>query len=566
MMRAVLLRNRLGAMERLVRDERLFRRQAACWAVVAAVELLVLAAALAGWNAAGVWWAVLAGGFAAAWLLRRRALRDSLLSNSLDPAAAPADAQRSEVISILNREFPEMRHLLSAASEQRPDPSTGELGFLQLRVIEEALDHPAARQWRGMMERKVRAARQAQLLALAAMLALFWLGHGVHRQRPANAVGSTPLFSAEIELAPGDVEVEKGSSLLISARFARPPAEAALVVASDSGKTLRLPMTRALSDPVFAASLANLQEGAVYRVEYGGRKSRDHKIRVFEYPALVRADADLAYPAYTGLTNRTIRDALRVSAVEGAALKYTLQLNKPVARARLTGRANAIELAAGSNGVAIFDAGFLTNSLRYSLQLTDSEGRSNRTPAEFVIQVLSNRPPEIRIVFPSGDQRVSPLEELELQGEARDDFGLLKYGVGYGLAGQEPRFVELGQAAAANEKRRFTNQIALEDLGLAENRLLSYFAWAEDYGPDGQPRRTFGDIYFAEVRPFEEVFRQDQSGASERGNRDPDQNQGGGQEGGSNNNPRLAELQKQIVIATWKLQKAGGVPAKGGKP
>lgn len=566
MMRAVLLRNRLGAMECLVREERLFRRQAACWAVVAAVELLVLAAALAGWSAAGVWWAVLAAGFAAAWLLRRRALRESLLSNGLAPAADPADAQRSGVISILNREFPEMRHLLSAASEQRPDPSTGELGFLQLRVIEEALDHPAARQWRGTMERKVRSARQAQLLALAAMLALFWLGHGVHRQRPANAAFSAPLFSAEIEVAPGDAEVEKGSSLLISARFARPPAEAALVVASDSGKTLRLPMTRALSDPVFAASLANLQEGAVYRIEYGGRKSRDHKIRVFEYPALVRADADLAYPAYTGLTNRTIRDALRVSAVEGAALKYTLQLNKPVARARLTGRANAIELAAGSNGVAIFDAGFLTNSLRYSLQLTDSEGRSNRTPAEFVIQVLSNRPPEIRIVFPSGDQRVSPLEELELQGEARDDFGLLKYGVGYGLAGQEPRFVELGQAAAANEKRRFTNQIALEDLGLAEDRLLSYFAWAEDYGPDGQPRRTFGDIYFAEVRPFEEVFRQDQSGASERENRDPDQNQGGGQEGGANNNPRLAELQKQIVIATWKLQKAGGAPAKGGKP
>jgi hypothetical protein len=62
-------------------------------------------------------------------------------------------------------------------------------------------------------------------------------------------------------------------------------------------------------------------------------------------------------------------------------------------------------------------------------------------------------------------------------------------------------------------------------------------------------RRTFGDMFFAEVRPFEEIFRRDQSGAAEN----ESQNQGGNQ--GGNQSTRLAELHKQIVIATWKLQR-----------
>ncbi len=141
---------------------------------------------------------------------------------------------------------------------------------------------------------------------------------------------------------------------------------------------------------------------------------------------------------------------------------------------------------------------------------------------------------------------------------------MLKYGIGYGVAGQPPQFVELGQSAPANVQRQFTNQIALEKLGVDVDQLVTYFAWAEDYGPDGKVRRTFSDIFFAEVRPFEEVFRADQSGASESQQRNQNQNQNGGQ--GGNQSPRLAELQKQIVIATWKLQQTGAVATKESKP
>ena len=92
--------------------------------------------------------------------------------------------------------------------------------------------------------------------------------------------------------------------------------------------------------------------------------------------------------------------------------------------------------------------------------------------------------------------------------------------------------------------------IDLESLNAEPDQLLSYHFWAEDFGPDGQPRRTFSDMFFAEVRHFEEIFRQGQQPPG--GSQSPEeQQQNGGQNG--QEATKLAELQKQIINATWKL-------------
>jgi hypothetical protein len=536
------LQNQLGALEFNLRRARFWRQLALCWAAMAGVELaLLLIHGVTGWNVRPVWWLTLVGGLIAAWAVWNRERR------------RPADFQA--LVAAIAREFPEVRHLLSTAVEQEPNSESGEFGFLQLRVIEEALAHRHAILWEEQIARKNSSARNKQFVALVAMLIVFSLGGNPHLSRARLNLAS--VMGKEIEVTPGDTRVERGSGLVISARFGgQPPPEAALVLNWASGKTQRLPMARNLADPIFGASLLEVSDDGLYHIEYNGKQTRDYKISVFDFPALTRADAELHYPTYTGLTNKTIRDTQRISAVEGTRVDYTFLLNKPVTRARLTGQEQSLPLALRTNAVAVLEDFTLTNSARYSLELVDADGRTNKVPPEFVFQALPDRPPEVKIVFPRGDQRVSKLEEMEVEGEARDDFGLLKYGIGYGVAGQPPQFVELGQSAPANAQRQFTNQIALENLGVDVDQLVSYFAWAEDYGPDGNVRRTFSDIFFAEVRPFEEVFRADQSGMSASQQRNPNGGQGG------NQGPRLAALQKQIVIATWKLQQTGAVAPK----
>jgi hypothetical protein len=166
--------------------------------------------------------------------------------------------------------------------------------------------------------------------------------------------------------------------------------------------------------------------------------------------------------------------------------------------------------------------------------------------AEFVFEVLKNRPPEMRLTSPRGDLRPSPIEEIPFGGTVWDDFGVQAFGLAYAVNGQSPKFIELGRSVPGNEKKSFQHVLKLEDLDVQTDALVSWFVWADDVGPDGQVRRTMGDLYFGEVRPFEEVFREGQ-GMEGQG--------GGGESGGEDRTGRLTDLQKQIVNATWKLQR-----------
>src|SRR5690606_6814852 len=171
----------------------------------------------------------------------------------------------------------------------------------------------------------------------------------------------------------------------------------------------------------------------------------------------------------------------------------------------------------------------------YDLHLVDAEGRPNKAASLFVIDVQPNRPPELRLASPRGDVRPSALEEVAFDGTVFDDFGTPTYGLAYSVGGAEPEFIELGQDGGAKEKRSFAHLLDLEALGAKPDDLIAWYAWADDIGPDGTVRRTNGDLYFAEVRPFDEIFRESQ-------NMDSGESQQGMQGGQAQ---KLTELQKQ---------------------
>ncbi|MDB6165731.1 MAG: hypothetical protein JWQ83_871, partial [Lacunisphaera sp.] len=116
-----------------------------------------------------------------------------------------------------------------------------------------------------------------------------------------------------------------------------------------------------------------------------------------------------------------------------------------------------------------------------------------------------------------------------------------------------PKYIELGKNTGAKEKRAFNFTLKLEDIGAKPDDLISWHAWADDIGPDGKIRRTSSDLFFAEVRPFDEIFRESQGMESD------DQQQKSGKQGG-NQTRKLVELQKQVINATWRLQRDGPSP------
>ncbi len=450
---------------------------------------------------------------------------------------------------------PELDGLLLTAAQQQPKDG-GELTYLQARLIQQAIQHREKNQWTpAVPEWRLILAHTAHLAALGFCLAVLWGLRPLSAQAQRLAQARTQTHTS-MTVTPGDTSLERGNSLVVMARFEGPvPPKVELVLGSTPETSRRIPLVKSLADPMFGGSVPDVEAGFTYHLEYPGERSRDFHVKVFEYPKLERATAGLTYPAYTGQAPKRIEDTRRLSAVEGTRLDLSLQFNKPVVSARLVPKGeatNVLSLVVDTNRPAGSLAEFtLASSKTYHLELVDTEGRTNKVPAQFVFDVLKNRRPELKLVSPHGDTRPSALEEVRFEGTVWDDFGVQAYGLAYTRAGGETKLVELGHAVPAKEKRSFQQVLRLEELGVKPDDLISWFIWADDIGPDGQLRRTAGDLFFAEVRPFEEIFREGQGGESQSAQ----QQQQSAEQSEDQGNPsaKLAELQKQIISATWKL-------------
>ncbi len=441
-----------------------------------------------------------------------------------------------------------LNSLLLAAYEEQQKAGPEGLSYLQERVILEALDANRRSPWGQQFAEQ----RFFKAVGHAASFAVFALALGLTFLLGPRGTFATMLLGG-VTVTPGTIALEKGTALAVMAKFPEPaPPDVRLVIIPNSGPLRVVPMDRALEDPVFGASFPEVTEGFSYQIEYKGKKTPEYLVSVFEFPTLRRADAHLKFPDFTGLAEKKIEDTRRVSAVEGTLVDYRLELNKPVKSASLISRdGQKLDLTKDQQFSNVYHVKIdLKESLKLALVLKDESGRTNKSAQEFALDALPNRPPDLKLLFPRGDQRVSAIEEVSMQAEIRDDFGLGEYGLAYSMGGEEPKYLKLGDKAAANEKKALSHLLRVEETGARTDELITYFAWAEDRGPDGQIRRTESDMYFAEIRPFEEIFRQ---GARQQ---QQQQDQQGGQQGGQQSpSEQLGELQKQIINATWKLQR-----------
>ena len=457
----------------------------------------------------------------------------------------------------IEAEFPDLGSCLLAAIEQQPALADGRFGFLQESVIRQALVHAACHSWaRVVPTRRLAWAVGMQIATLALfVLALTNVPIGVTGALIASSPkgpqlqANTSEFSVEIE--PGTTEIEKGTSLLVLARITGPvPAEAMLITQPAAGEPTQLEMTRSLEDPVFGGRIAAVTDSLDYRIELGGQTTPTFRVTVFEYPRLERADARLVYPSYTGLEERVVQDVRTISVVEGTQVTLTCKLNKPVKSATLTEKSGeSLALVAAPGELPVYQATITaTKSRRLKLELIDEAGRRNVEQADISLNVVQNQPPTLKLVQPAKDMEVSPLEELDIKATAWDDFGVKRMGVSFALAGKAAIDVVLGENAAAKQKHELSNAIKFEEIEAQPDQLLSYFFWAEDFGPDGNVRRTSSDMYFAEVRHFEEIFRQGQQPPGGQQQQQQQQNSPPGQQA-----QQLAQSQKEIINATWKL-------------
>lgn len=444
---------------------------------------------------------------------------------------------------------PSLKQALSTAIEQPCDGT--QFSFLQSRLVNEILSHPSINDWRTAGADEYRKSKIRQLV-FALPLGLILIAAFTLEPTTKERFNLTPDTPIALTVNPGDAEAERGSTVVVTAHFEGDtlPKNVDLVALYPDGRETRESMGQSLSDPVFVYSLHGLNSDVRYQIEYDERSSESYDITLYDLPALSQSDAILDFPDYTRIPDRIIEDTRRVSAVEGTEVLYSFSTNKPVDIAKLVDR-NGVEtiLEAANPERTRFETKLTaTESLRWNLRLKDEKGRENPFPPDIRIEALPNKRPELAIAFPRGDQRVSPIEEIELEASASDDFGLVDYGIAYSVGSEPPVYLTHEDIDDDELNKEFASDLSLEESGVQVDDLISWYAWADDYGPDGRVRRSTSDLFFAEVRSLDEIFRENEGGG------------GGGMQGGmGNQGEELIDLQRQIAIALFKLKQRGAI-------
>jgi hypothetical protein len=205
------------------------------------------------------------------------------------------------------------------------------------------------------------------------------------------------------------------------------------------------------------------------------------------------------------------------------------------------------QLTANDSGI-LTGAFTIADNTSYRVALTDAHGLKNPGDTEYFVRILNDRPPEVHVVKPARDRRVTPLEEVDVEVSAEDDFGLARLELVYAIRGGTEAVVPLPiPSHSTNASGRHT--IYMEDLSVRPGDFVSYYVRARDEARGTKAHEGRSDIFFLEVRPFEQEFQLAQSQmTTARGSRSVD---------------ALVAAQKEIIVATWKLdrrrQAAGGV-------
>ena len=513
-------------LERLVRRIRSERVSWCRSAFGVVVVILLLCARATNTNPQIVWMLVL-GLWIAEWIASKRL-------NRWEPKPAVI-ARHLEAFD------PSLQGRLLTALNQPAEPNPP---LLHARLWNEVAERAEAGSWEQCIPRwRLYAAGTVQILVQAAVVfaCIQWLLLP-ERIRPESVAQTTqsPLLSPP-EVVPGNIEIEKGSHFSASARLEQTSPGVYLYTRQAGAEPVKFVMLQALAEPLYGASIESVEHDLEYWVETPSGRSSVFKIRTFEHPKLDRSNATVLYPEGTQPRERIFENSRKLTVPEAAAIDWEFQLNKPVKTAALRHKDGRIEVLAARRETTTlhWKIAPAASSIEAKLELEDFDGRKSKEAVAFYVQVLPNQPPKIRPILPRADARFTSIEEVDFEAEVWDESGLKRWGVTIALGTKPPLEFVMGRDARASQKQRLHHLESLEQRSLKAGDSVTWFYWAEDATATGGTRRVESDLFLGRIRPFEEIYRQE------------DGDDGEGEKG----DPQLLELQRQVLAATWNLRR-----------
>jgi hypothetical protein len=369
----------------------------------------------------------------------------------------------------------------------------------------------------------------------------------------AAGVAGSYLFPHRyaIEVHPGSIKVREGQPVTVVARIAGIDGALVPTLTAGRGADARSARMQPGHTPdEFTITLNNITVSFPYVVTAGSASSREYAVEVIRPVRVSSIDVRYEYPSGVGLPPHEEKDGGDVFAPAGTKVQLTINTDKQVADGQLTLADGQTVALTGHNQVFTADL-VVAKDGSYRVALNDVDGLRNDGDTEYFIRMLNDRPPDVRILRPAGDKQVSPLEEVVIEARADDDYGVRSLELVIKANNGREKVVAIGSGTGSVVAGDHT--VFLEDLNVRPGDVVTYHARATDVGRGRRSTESRSDIFFLEVKPYEEEFFASESGA-------------GGMSGGEETGlEELIAQQKDIIAATWKLDaraRRGGANAR----
>ena len=130
------------------------------------------------------------------------------------------------------------------------------------------------------------------------------------------------------------------------------------------------------------------------------------------------------YPAYTGLSPRTVTSSGDLSGPKGTVVQLRTRADRTVNGAQLQLSTGAVVPLRVENGRDLSGSLVLQATGTYAMVFTGRTGREAARGPDFPLTVEPDAPPQVSILLPGGELEVDPEQEVLLRWEASDDYGL----------------------------------------------------------------------------------------------------------------------------------------------
>jgi hypothetical protein len=324
---------------------------------------------------------------------------------------------------------------------------------------------------------------------LALGIFAFMYGGVVSRDLLRRAFLSSTLVPrhTRVEVITGDTRIGMGDTVRIEALARGVVPRAGKLIVKTSGKRTQEYAMEKDKDGRFVRALENVQQPFDYTVRLNDGVSRSHRISVVPRPTMSSIQCEQTFPAYTGLpkTKRALGD---LTLLAGSKLTLTALATRDIKSAfiRLAGLSNDIPMQVDAKNPRQLRGEFsipLKGLTGFSLEMLDTDGMASRDSAVYRIDVVPDRAPKVKIVYPDRREELVTRQAVQPIGfEAADDFRIalarLRYRVGESEEA-EIKTIELDPGTNAVKELRGVYQWSIRDFQppLAEGTRVEF--WLE---------------------------------------------------------------------------------------